>query len=53
MAGEPPHHGVRINPPKAYARQWDDADEVIVVAATLPAPAPPASRLPAADQDSA
>ncbi|MER7665798.1 NAD-binding lipoprotein [Streptomyces sp. NPDC096193] len=31
-ASEPPHHGVRINPPKAYARTWTDADEVIVVA---------------------
>ncbi|WST42007.1 NAD-binding protein [Streptomyces sp. NBC_01167] len=38
-AGEPPHHGVRINPPKAYARCWDEADEVIVVAPALAAPA--------------
>ncbi|MET9666687.1 NAD-binding lipoprotein [Streptomyces sp. NPDC006475] len=38
-AGEPPHHGVRINPPKEYARCWDDADEVIVVAPALAAPA--------------
>lgn len=47
-AGEPPHHGVRINPPKAYARCWDDADEVIVVA---PAPAAPAAAVDAAQRD--
>ncbi|WP_443059939.1 CASTOR/POLLUX-related putative ion channel [Streptomyces sp. NBC_00467] len=47
-AWEPPHHGVRINPPKAYARRWGDADEVIVVAPDVPAPA---ARVDAAQRD--
>lgn len=50
-AGEPPRHGVRINPPKAYVRRWDAADEVIVVAPAGPSPAPPAALTPEAQGD--
>lgn len=50
-AGEPPHHGVRINPPKSYVRCWEDADEVIVVAPAGASPAPPAPRTADAPAD--
>ncbi|MFE0653397.1 NAD-binding lipoprotein [Streptomyces sp. NPDC059534] len=28
-----PHHGVRLNPPKAQVRHWHPADQVVVIAA--------------------
>ncbi|WP_246574000.1 CASTOR/POLLUX-related putative ion channel [Streptomyces genisteinicus] len=40
-AGQAPGHGVRINPPKVYARVWEDADQVIVLAPEESAPAAP------------
>ncbi|MFG3346164.1 NAD-binding lipoprotein [Streptomyces sp. NPDC048018] len=52
-AGEHPHYGVRVNPPKAYGRTWSDADEVIVIASAAAAPPPPAVRQPPARTDTA
>ncbi|WP_367826367.1 CASTOR/POLLUX-related putative ion channel [Streptomyces sp. LMG1-1-1.1] len=31
-AATAPHHGVRLNPPKAHVRHWDPADQVVVIA---------------------
>ncbi|MER5889475.1 NAD-binding lipoprotein [Streptomyces sp. NPDC001941] len=43
-SGEPPWHGVRINPHKAYARSWEEDDQVIVVAdERFSLPSPPSS----------